>query len=211
MLIGNIKVIFSDECTVQNSASNPTVWVWRYTHEAYDPKFVNLKDHVKPDISLMVWAAIWLEGKSPLVIMQRDETSRRNGYTSRSYILALEEGLLPTYDGTRPFQQDNAAIHRSTATDAFLLTNAVELIEWPSHSPDLNPIEHIWRALKSQVHRMFPQLSNLRRNNVDIKEFIECLQKAWAEVPQGQVRGLIESMPRRLDACKEARGWYTRY
>lgn len=52
----------------------------------------------------MVWAAIFDGGKSDLVIMERDATARRNGYTAISYQNALSEGLLPIYDYTKPFQ-----------------------------------------------------------------------------------------------------------
>ncbi|KAK7222887.1 hypothetical protein V2G26_010890 [Clonostachys chloroleuca] len=36
-----VEIIFSDECTVQNNSVTPNCWVWRFTHEAYDAKFVN--------------------------------------------------------------------------------------------------------------------------------------------------------------------------
>jgi hypothetical protein len=58
---------------------------------------VNKKVHVK-DISQMVWAGIWLGGRTELIIMERDEDSRsRRGYTAKSYIETLEKGLLPFY------------------------------------------------------------------------------------------------------------------
>ena len=159
----------------------------------------------------MVWAAIWLNGRTQLVIMTRDEDARRRGFSSASYIQALEEGLLPVYNGTRYFQQDNAAIHRSERTTAFLHHAAIAWIDWPPHSPDLNPIEHVWHYLKSRLYIMYPQLCTLQRNKLDIAEFKDCLQKAWNSIEQDKIRVLIESMPRRLAACISARGWYTKY
>lgn len=145
------------------------------------------------------------------MIITRDELAKKKGFTSNSYIKALEEGLLPNYDGTRHFQQDNASIHRSAATTEWLLNNAVSVIDWPPHSPDLNPIEHVWAMLKRRLYKMFPYLSNLHANKLDIAEFKECLQKAWQSLDQVKIRNLILSMPRRLAACVAAKGWYTRY
>ena len=45
----------------------------------------------------MVWAAISLETKTYLIFMVRDEENKNHEYTARSYILALEDGLLPIY------------------------------------------------------------------------------------------------------------------
>lgn len=72
----------------------------------------------------MVWAAIWLDNRgrpyrSELIIMERDSESPRNGYSSYSYIKALEVGLLPYYQPGVRFQQDNARIHTSAAVQRF--------------------------------------------------------------------------------------------
>jgi hypothetical protein len=60
--------------------------------------------------------AIWRGGKSDIIIMVRDQTAKRRGYSSRSHQLALEEGLIPIYDGTRRFQQANARIDQMHQT-----------------------------------------------------------------------------------------------
>jgi hypothetical protein len=57
---------------------------------------MNAKVHVK-DISQMVWGGIWLGGRTDLIIIERDKDSKRNGYSARSYIWALEKGLIPFY------------------------------------------------------------------------------------------------------------------
>jgi hypothetical protein len=90
----------------------------------------------------MVWGAIWLEGRSRLVIITRDKLAKHKGFSSRSYMQALQEGLLPVYDGTRHFQQDNASIHRSIVTEAFLAQNAI--LSRPMH--DLTPTKAVWHG-----------------------------------------------------------------
>ena len=83
---------------------NPTGWVWRLTHERTNPKIVNITNHGKPAISIIVWGAIWLGGRSELIIMERDPDAPKNGYTSWSYIEALTKGLLDEYTPGRIFQ-----------------------------------------------------------------------------------------------------------
>lgn len=159
----------------------------------------------------MVWGAIWKGGKSHLIIMERDRQGKRHGYTARSYQQALSEGLLPIYNGTRHFQQDNARIHTCEATTRWLQEHRIEYIDWPAHSPDLNPIEHVWRALKLNLKTMFPHLEFLKDNQADRDELIRCLHLAWAAIPLNLITKLIESLPRRLAAVRRAKGWYTKY
>lgn len=203
--------IFSDECSIQNHPSNPTAYVWRMPSEKYRRDLVNLKTHVKPTISIMLWGAIWKGGRSPLIVMERDQQSKRKGYSAKSYIKALEEGLLPIYDGTRHFQQDNAPIHKSRPVVDFMDYHAISLIEWPSHSPDLNPIENVWHMLKMAVTKQYPDMGKLLKNEADISKFKEVVQKAWDDLDQEAIDRVIDSMPRRLRTLRKARGWYTKY
>jgi transposase len=159
----------------------------------------------------MVWGAICRGGKSDIVIMTRDETSKRNGYTSKSYQWALEEGLLLIYDGMRRFQQDNAKIHVSQSSIEWLMEHGIEFIDWPAHSPDLNPIEHIWKLLKLRTRKLFPHLEHLKKNETNIVELIKCIKLAWAAITTEEINNLINSLPRRVEACIRAQGWYTKY
>jgi hypothetical protein len=68
---------------------------------------MNAKAHVK-DISQIVWGAVWLSGRSPLIVIERepefDPQPKKKGYTAKSYIRALEKGLIQHYRPGLVFQ-----------------------------------------------------------------------------------------------------------
>ncbi|KAI2659232.1 Ras association domain-containing protein 5 [Labeo rohita] len=73
----------------------------------------------------------------------------------------------------------------------WLHNNSVTVLEWPSQSPDLNPIEHLWRDLKMAVHQRLP--SNLT-------ELERICKEEWQRIPKSRCEKLVASFPKRLMA-----------
>lgn len=48
----------------------------------------------------MIWAAIGASiGRTELIVINRDDRAVRLGFTADSYVDALEQGLMPVYEG----------------------------------------------------------------------------------------------------------------
>ncbi|XP_061539192.1 transposable element Tcb1 transposase isoform X1 [Phycodurus eques] len=100
------------------------------------------------------------------------------------------------------FQQDNNRQHKAKITQKWLEDNCVNVLEWPSKSPDLNPIEHLWRDVKMAVRRQSP--SSLME--------LECFCKEeWVKLPKDRCAQLVASYSKRLTAVVAAEGALTEY
>uniref|UniRef100_A0A8R1HST0 Tc1-like transposase DDE domain-containing protein n=1 Tax=Caenorhabditis japonica TaxID=281687 RepID=A0A8R1HST0_CAEJA len=100
------------------------------------------------------------------------------------------------------FQQDNDPKHTSGHAANWFRRRRVDLLEWPSQSPDLNPIEHMREELERR-------LKGVRASNANQK-FAQ-LEAAWKSIPMTVVQTLLDSMPRRCQAVIDAKGYPTKY
>jgi transposase len=86
---------------------------------------------------------------------------------------------------------------------AFHRDHHITSIWWPAYSPDLNPIENLWRVLKKRMSKLYPQYNNYSKSQEEWVSFCEALKECWRSIPGKVIKQLIMSMPQRLAAVRK--------
>lgn len=149
--------------------------------------------------SVMVWGCFSAAGCGPL--------HQINGIMDRfQYRDIMESVMLPYAEEEMPlrwvFQQDNDPKHSSKLLKQWFATNNIRVLEWPSQSPDLNPIENLWAILKRRVGQ---------KTHTSPSALFAALKNEWENVPAAIFQNLIDSMPRRCREVIKNKGYWTKY
>ncbi|GFX64240.1 transposable element Tcb2 transposase [Trichonephila clavipes] len=75
------------------------------------------------------------------------------------------------------FTDDNARSHRTLAVEELLESEDITRMDWPAYSSDLNPIEHVWDALR---RRIAARLHHPEKT----KQLKQMMIEEWALIPQ---------------------------
>uniref|UniRef100_A0A7I4Z4K4 Paired domain-containing protein n=1 Tax=Haemonchus contortus TaxID=6289 RepID=A0A7I4Z4K4_HAECO len=192
------KVLFSDESKFCLFGSDGIMYIRRPVNKRCDPKYqIPLVKHRGG--SVMLWGCFSLSGVGPLVRIQGNMNSAQCKDILENVMLPFANQNLPT---RWIFQHDNDPKHTSRLVADFLQSKEINVMEWPSQSPDLNPIEHLWEELARRT-------SQVPVKNADEK--FNLLSREWALIPQSKIEALIDSMPRRCRAVVDSLGYPTKY
>ena len=152
--------------------------------------------------SLMIHATISFEKLISIVEMV-------GNYTAKDYCEMVESKILPLlglHFGTSCYvwQHDNASIHNANETKRFFERHQIQLLPWPTKSPDLNPVENFFGEITRRVYK-----NNRQFNSID---------ELWAKIDEvaGDIKAdfygnLYRSLPERCIETIEKQGGLTKY
>ncbi len=171
------SMLWSDETKINVFGTDGFKTVWRRKGEE------NKEKCMVPTVkhgggSVLMWGCMSAAGVRELHFID-------GIMNSQMHCSILKEKMLPSLRalGRRAlFHHDNDHKHTSKATVGFLKKNRVKVIQWPSMSPDLNPIEHLWGILKRQVEHHSPS---------SIQSLKEVILEEWKKIDLAKCRNLL--------------------
>ena len=136
----------------------------------------------------MEWGGITYSGKTPLVFIDKGVKINKENCVKdilESVVVPWSQEHLGNQRWT--YQQDSAPAHRTKQTQAFCKDHFLDFIssaDWPSYSPDLNPLDpSVWSVLEASVcstpHRSVDSLN-------------AHLQKAWDDLSPEYLRATVD-------------------
>lgn len=159
----------------------------------------------------MFWAAFGHGKRTNIVVMKGDPEAARGGVTARRYIEIIQEYLPTILDFDSIFMQDNSSLHTAYLTQGWLSDHGIQGVDWPPYSPDMNPIENLWKILKAKIIELYPELIIMKDNDSTRAFLIRAVEEAWDLIEEELLNKLALGMQKRIDALKAAQGWYTKY
>ena len=196
------SIVFTDETKINRLGPDGPNRVWRL------PGPPTQNHHFRETVkfgggSVMVWGAITPHGVGGLVRIPTtmdaevfcETLDAGLSLTLSKYQLAPDQIIL---------QQDNDPKHCSRKAKQWISEHNLQVLPWPSCSPDLNPIENVWRDVKRRVASHEEKPANL-------DELFSQTLREWNMTSPDYIRALYNSMHRRIEAVIKAKGGHTKY
>ena len=100
------------------------------------------------------------------------------------------------------FMQDNAPCQTAKSVKTFLSEEDITVIEWPAQSPDMNPIENVWKLLNERAKEKNPR--NVEKLWINLKG-------EWKKISVDECKTLMRPSSKSYEAVIENKGLYIKY
>ena len=99
-------------------------------------------------------------------------------------------------------QEDNDPKHTCTLAKSWKSSENVQMLKWPSASPDLNPIENVWGLLKARIKE---------KPEITLPGLVRRIRSEWKSLPVEYAENLVNSLTRRMASLIKTQGDFIMY
>ena len=191
-------VHFSDESEFLLIGSDGKTYIRRKVGEELSPKCFKACVKFNGGI-VMVWEMISGDDVGPLVRLQGKINAGVYKQLVKDHVLPVLRNLTKQ---PSIFMKDNALCHKAMVVMNFLKAENVTVMDWPPQSPDLNPIENVWKTLGEHSKARNPKIT---------EQLWNALQEEWNKITQQDINKLISSCSRKCQSVIKTKGLHTKY
>jgi hypothetical protein len=195
------NVMFSDECSVMRI--KPFGTQYYYANEEHKLRH---QHHFKQKSQagggkIMVWGCITAHGVGDLCWVE-------GTMDAEYYLQVLDDYVIAGRDwyGMDPakfvFQQDNASIHTASMVNDYLRRTKITVLDWPSNSPDINPIERVWAFIKQRLDSYSAPPNSLQ-------ELFDRVEEIWTLVSKEYLLTLYAELPSKMQMLVKTKGLHS--
>lgn len=161
-----------------------------------------LQRTVKHPVKVHVWGCFSEKGFGRLFVFTSNLNAVLMNKIYQTALLPSAAKMFGRRGHSWILQEDNDPKHRSRMCAEWKQQNGVEVLDWPSQSPDANPIENVWAIVKQK----------LRGKTIwTAKQLSRQIRLIWKRLPRQLAQNLVQSMSRRCEAIIANGGDYTCY
>jgi transposase/uncharacterized coiled-coil protein SlyX len=196
-----MKVMFADEKIFWGEGFWGQVFVRRPKGEADNPDYC--VDQDPHPVKVNVWGCFCGKGLGYCYIFNENmDGTLLKGILGTHLVESAELHYDVDHAEAWWFLQDNDPKHKSSLVHTWLFNHGIQCIDFPTYSPDLNPIENLWNDLARRVENFQAET---------MEELQDIVAEEWKKTPKRFLRKLARSMPARCQAVIDAKGDHTAY
>ena len=171
--------------------------------ELYHPDCV--EGRKQRGIRWMLWAGVSGKyGKGNHLFWNKKDWGNINSTTYYEHTVPLIYEYLDQHNELY-LMQDSCSGHALKQTRQYIASIGILPMQFPSRSPDLNPIKTVWDWMKEYIHNKYP------KTHRSYKRLQDQVTEAWLQVDNNKVKELVHTMLDRVAAVIATNDWHTKF